>query len=141
MPTLPWTTVTDSPDSSEVVVMASRLPLCRHHSIPRFLAATMTIRRQLHLSEGLLGYALDASLVHGVFWTVSAWQSQEALDRFARSDPHRRLILSIRPLMAPTTFTFWRHPGLELPVRWDLARTKLSEAQTDARRQAPRPRA
>jgi hypothetical protein len=134
MPTLPWTTITDRPESADVVVMASRLPLRRHRSLPRFVVATIAIRRQLRTSEGLLGYALDADLVHGVFLTVSAWQTQEALDRFAESDPHRRLILSIRPLMAPTTFTFWRHPGREIPVKWDRVRTKLSDAQTDAPR-------
>jgi hypothetical protein len=132
MPTLPWTTIADSAESADVVVMASRLPLRRHRSIPRFLTATMAIRRQLRNSDGLLSYALDADLVRGVFWTVSAWQTQSALDRFAGSDPHRRLILSIRPLMAPTTFAFWRHPGREIPINWDLVRTKLADAQTDA---------
>ncbi len=136
---MPWTSVTDSAgDGAAIVVMASVLPLRRHRSIPHFLAATMAIRRQLRNSDGLLGYALDADLVHGVFWTVSAWQTQEALDRFAESDPHRRLIMSIRPLMPPTTFTFWRQPGRETPVKWDSARTKLSNAQTDAPRQAAR---
>ena len=86
----------------------------------------MAIRRQLRSSEGLVGYALDADLVHGVFWTVSAWHIQEALDRFAGGEPHLTLIMSIRPVMARTIFTFWRHPGDEIPVTWDLARAKLA---------------
>jgi hypothetical protein len=127
MPTSGWTTMAGRGDAADVVVMASRLPLRRHRSIPRSLAATLAVRRQLRHTEGVVGYALDADLVQAVFWTVSAWQSQEALDRFAGSDPHRRLILSIRLLMAPTTFTFWQQPSSEVPVRWDFARTKLSD--------------
>jgi hypothetical protein len=114
--------------ATEVVVMASRLPLERHRSIPGFLSATMKIRGQLGRTEGLVGYALDADLVHAVFWTVSAWQSREALDRFAGEDPHRSIIATIRPRMAPTTFTFWTHPANQLPVPWDLVRQKVSEA-------------
>jgi hypothetical protein len=49
---------------------------------------------------------------------ASVWESQDALDRFARSDPHRRPISSIQPLMAPTTFTFWDQPSTEVPVQW-----------------------
>jgi quinol monooxygenase YgiN len=86
---------------------------------------------QLRHTEGLVGYALDADLVHAVFWTVSVWESQDALDRFARSDPHRRLISSIQPLMAPTTFTFWDQPSTEAPVQWDLAHQKLSQMHPD----------
>jgi hypothetical protein len=90
----------------------------------------MKIRGQLGRTDGLVGYALDADLVHAVFWTVSAWQSREALDRFAGQDPHRTLIAGIRPRMAPTTFTFWAQPANQLPVKWDLVREKISAAQS-----------
>jgi quinol monooxygenase YgiN len=131
MPTLRWTKGAATPSGPNLVAMASHLPLRRHRSIPSFLKAALAIRRQLRHTEGLVGYALDADLVHAVFWTASVWESQDALDRFARSDPHRRLTSSIDPLMAPTTFTFWDQPSTEVPVQWDLARQKLSQVQAD----------
>ena len=129
MPAIPWSSHADVGSATEVVVMASRLPLKRHRSIPGFMSATMKIRGQLGRAEGLVGYALDADLVHAVFWTVSAWQSREALDRFAGEDPHRTIIAGIRSQMAPTTFTFWSHPAAQLPVPWDLVRQKVSEPE------------
>jgi hypothetical protein len=130
MPAIPWSNRADVGSATEVVVMASRLPLKQHRSVPGFMSATMKIRKQLGHADGLIGYALDADLVHAVFWTVSAWQSREALDRFAGQDPHRTLVAAIRPRMAATTFTFWSHPAVQLPVPWDLARQKISEAQS-----------
>ncbi len=101
MPTLRWTNGADTPSGPNLVAMASHLPLRRYRLIPSFLTATLAIRRQLRHTEGLVGYALDADLVHAVFWTASVWESQDALDRFARSDPHRRLISSIQPRWPP----------------------------------------
>jgi len=129
VPAIPWSARAGADPSAEVVVMASRLPLKGHRSIPGFLSATMKIRGQLGRADGLVGYALDADLVHAVFWTVSAWQDRESLDRFAGQDPHREIIMGIRPRMAPTTFVFWTQPAEQLPVRWDVVRQKIAEAQ------------
>jgi hypothetical protein len=130
VPAIPWRSRADtSVDSAtEVVVMASRLPLKRHRSMPGFLASTMKIRRQLGGAGGLIGYALDADLVHAVFWTVSAWRSRDSLDQFADQDPHRTIISGIPPRMKPTTFVFWSHPADQLPVGWDTVREKIQEA-------------
>ncbi len=130
MPAIPWSRHAGVDSSTDVVVMASRLPLKRHRSIPGFLSATMKIRGQLGRADGLVGFALDADLVHAVFWTVSAWRSRESLDQFAGQNPHRTIISSIRPRMAPTTFVFWTYPADLLPVRWDTVRQKIAEAES-----------
>jgi hypothetical protein len=67
--------------------------------IPRFLAATLAIRQQLATGPDLIGYALDAELLVKRFWTVSVWESQEAIDSFAAATPHRTRVESIRPKM------------------------------------------
>jgi hypothetical protein len=132
MPKVPWTTVTAVPPDTQVTVMASRLPLRHYRHIPRFLAATVRIRRQLAHADGLVGYALDAQLFHKMFWTVSAWTGQDDLDRFQRADPHHRDTRAIRPLMLPTTFVFWTGIARDLPVPWREVRTRV-----DAHRSSP----
>jgi quinol monooxygenase YgiN len=127
MPALPWTSRTAVGGDDECVVMASRLPLAHYRHIPAFLAATMAIRRQLAAADGLIGYALDAHLMSRTFWTVSAWQSREALDAFSRANPHSARVSAIRPRMQPTTFTFWTCPGSELPVHWHEVRRRIAE--------------
>ncbi len=42
--------------------MASRLPLRSYRQILRFLRLTLTIRRQLAASEGMVGYSLLAQV-------------------------------------------------------------------------------
>jgi heme-degrading monooxygenase HmoA len=87
-----------SPDQArEYAVMASRLPLARYRDLPGFLRATMLIRTQLIGARGLIGYALDAHLTRKTFWTVSVWDSRDALDTFSRADPHRSRVRVIRP--------------------------------------------
>lgn len=128
MPALPWVSRAPAEPAQECVVMASRLPLARYRHVPSFLSATAAIRRQLAGAEGLIGYALDANLLRKTFWTVSAWESREALDAFSRADPHLARIGPIRPHMLPTTFTFWTTRGGELPIAWTAVRQHIAAA-------------
>jgi hypothetical protein len=127
MPKLPWTTIESVPPDTEVTVMASRLPLRRYRHIPRFLVATLRIRRQLAQSDGLVGYALDAQLARKTFWTVSAWTGRDRLYRFDGADPHRSAKEGIRPHMEPSTFVFWTGTAADLPIPWDEVRRRLAE--------------
>jgi quinol monooxygenase YgiN len=129
MPALPWTTISRPDPGREYVVMASRLPLARYRDTPAFLRAAMAIRAQLARADGLIGYSLDAHLARKTFYTVSAWNSQDALDAFSRADPHRSRVTVIRPRMRPTTFTFWIVQGAGLPVSWAEARRHIAEAE------------
>ncbi len=130
MPKLPWTSITGVPPETPVTIMGSRLPLQRYRYIPRFLQATLRIRKQLARSEGLVGYALDAQLVRKTFWTVSAWVGKDELRRFDRSDPHHAETAAIRPTMDPTTFVFWSGTAGDLPVDWRDVRVRIAERQS-----------
>jgi hypothetical protein len=132
MPKLPWTAVTDVAPDTEVVVMASRLPLRRYRHIPGFLAATLRIRRQLAGAPGLVGYTLDARLLRKEFWTLSAWTDRSALRAFDRADPHKGSVEGIRQHMAPTTFVTWTATGADVPVGWDEATRRVEERRSAA---------
>ena len=114
---------------AELTVMASRLPLRRHRSIPRFMLWTLRIRRQLAASPGLVGYALDAQPMGKRFWTVSAWLGRPELQRFDRADPHRSAVTDIGPLMDRSTFVMWTTRASDLPVGWDEVRRRIGEAR------------
>jgi hypothetical protein len=118
MPALPWTGRQPIDPARSYLVMASRLPLIAHRSIPGFLRDAMEIRRQLARAEGLVGYALNAELARKTFWTFSAWADQASLDSFARSDPHRRITQRLAPVMGPTRFETLTVAGSRLPLRW-----------------------
>ena len=128
MPTLPWTSLGEVDAARDYVVMASRLPLARYRDIPRFLRASLDIRRQLANSEGLVGYGLDARLLRRTFWTLSVWRNEADLATFAHADPHDRHVRRIRPLMNTSTFVTWTVPGAQLPVTWAQARRRVASA-------------
>ena len=125
MPALPWVQRETLDPETTYLAMASYLPLKRRWSIPGFLRDTLAIRRQLARAEGLIGYALDAEVVKGVFWTFSVWRSQEHLDSFARSDPHRRIIERLRPLMSQTRFEFFPVAADNVPMTWEQRKAPL----------------
>jgi heme-degrading monooxygenase HmoA len=116
MPALPWVERQPIDPSATYVAMASRLPLVAYHSIPGFLWRTMLIRRQLSTAPGLIGYGLDAQLSRRTFWTFSIWDSNESLETFAGTDPHRRLTMELRGQMQETRFERFRIGGHELPL-------------------------
>src|SRR6266581_7262556 len=118
MPALPWTRISDPQSDRDYVVMASRLPLTGYRYLPAFLRATLAIRGQLATSPGLIGYALDAHPLAKTFWTLSVWDSRDAIEDFSRARPHGELIGGIRPHMRPSTFVFWTVRGADLPVSW-----------------------
>ena len=129
MPALPWTTFSPPDPGREYHAMASRLPLARYLDMFGFLRAATAIRGQLAHADGLIGYALDAHLAQKTFYTVSAWESQDALEAFSRADPHHARVEVIRPRMRPTTFTFWTVSGADLPIGWAEVRRQIAEAE------------
>jgi quinol monooxygenase YgiN len=119
MPALPWVERQAIDPDREYLAMASRLPLKHYRSIPGFMRDTLAIRRQLGSTSGLVGYALNAELSRKRFWTFSVWADQASLDAFAASDPHRRIIRRLGPLMGETRFEFFGISGSQLPMTWD----------------------
>ena len=128
MPALPWKQIETPDPDTEYVVMGSSLPLRGYRFVPRFLAQSMRIRRQLAGTPGLVGYGLDARLLHKEFRTVSVWTSDEALARFARSQPHAGVTATKRRRMGASRFVTWTAPGSQVPVGWDVVDAHLSAA-------------
>lgn len=133
MPTLPWTTPNPARPQTRALVMASRLEVRSYKDVPRFFLKSLAAWRQVKTAPGALGASLIAQPLKRTFWTLSAWESREALYTYAKAEPHRTVMTSLRPTMNESVFTFWEVPVEELPIRWPDARQKLVEQQqTDA---------
>lgn len=129
MPTLPWTVIRPAAPHTEVFVMASRLEVASPRHVPRFLWLSLAAWRQVRRAPGGVGASLVARLLGGVFWTLSAWESKEALYAYARAEPHRSTMKRLRPAMRQSQFVIWTVPADQLPVSWDEARRRLEEAR------------
>ncbi|MFP8886417.1 DUF3291 domain-containing protein [Streptomyces mangrovi] len=129
MPELSWTTVNPAAPATEAVVMASRLEVASLRHVPRFFRLSLASWRQARRSRGALGVSLMAQFGRGVFWTLSAWESEEALYAYAGAEPHRSIMKRLRPATKDSHFVFWTVPAGRLPVSWEEARDRLVQAR------------
>lgn len=128
MPTLPWSTVPDAAPDGNVVVLASRLDLRSLRTVPAFLRMAMKVRKQVLASPGAVGVSLIAEPFAKTFWTLSAWADQASLDMFVASEPHLGVMRRFPPTMTGANFVTWVVSAETLPVAWDEAKRRLSEA-------------
>jgi hypothetical protein len=134
MPALPWTKGSFNPTGDrELHVLTSTLPLTRYGDVPRFLRWAMQIRKQLATTEGCAGYSLDARLLRKTFYTLSAWEDREAMDRFVRSGRHAAMLADMAGRLGQSTFVESSAPATELPLDWSAAKQRLTNARRPPR--------
>lgn len=121
----PWKTIASVDKSREYLALLTYLPLKSYGKIPQFLQFTFQIQRQLSGSAGAIGYSLRAKPLSLNFWTLSAWDGEEALQTFVRTAPHLSVMKNLIPHMGPTKFFRWKVAGSALPLRWDDAMTHM----------------
>lgn len=133
MPALPWTTGPFNPvGDTELHVLTSTLPLTRYRDVPRFLRWAMRIRKQLATTDGCAGYSLDARLLRKTFYTLSAWQDREAMNRFVHSGRHAAMLVDMAGRLGPSTFVESSTQADGLPLDWAAAKQRLTSARQPA---------
>ena len=115
-------------DGTEAYVMASKFELTSGWRTPAFLALAIRAWRQARRSSGALGVTLRAQPLRLSYWTLSAWTGRDALDAFARAEPHRTIMRRVRPWARTATFRFWTADATQLaPDRlWAEAERRIS---------------
>ncbi|GHJ01130.1 hypothetical protein TPA0906_29950 [Streptomyces olivaceus] len=126
MPTLPWTVPNRSPQATEVHVFASRFETRTLWGALKFLVRTPGVWRQIRSAPGAYGASLKAEPFRRTFWTLSAWESPQALKTFARSGAHAPAFRGLSAQMRESTFASWPASSDELPVSWAEVRSRLT---------------
>jgi len=130
MPALPWTTGPFNPTGDrELHVLTSTLPLTRYRDVPRFIRWTMQIRKQLSTTEGCAGYSLDARLLRKTFYTLSAWQDRDTMNRFVHSGQHAAMLADMAGRLGQPTFVESSTDANGLPLEWAAAKQRLTNAR------------
>lgn len=129
MPTLPWITPNPAAPQTRAVVMASRFELRSLMHVPGFFLKSLGAWKQVRSAPGALGASLIANPLQRRFFTLSAWESKEALYAYANTEPHRSSMQGLRSTMKHSVFTFWEIPAEELPIAWDEAKRRLDEQE------------
>jgi heme-degrading monooxygenase HmoA len=131
MPTLPWITPNPPSGHSEAVIMASRLEVTSLRHVPRFFFNSLAAWRQVSQAQGAFGASLIAEPFKGVFWTLSAWESKEAMYAYAKAEPHRQIMQGLRSVMKVSHFIFWTAAVEELPIAWADAKERLAQHRAE----------
>ena len=125
MPAKPWTSISSPSRDGDYVALLSYLPLKSYGRILPFMYYTMQINQQLASAPGLVGYSLLGRPLSKRFWTLSAWESEEALRAFVQRPPHVRVMSALAAHMDKTEFVRWPVKGSQLPLNWDEALARL----------------
>lgn len=122
-----WKSFGKAGPAREYVALISSLPLKSYWKMPAFIRFSRQIGEQLESAKGLVGYSLLARPLSKRFWTLSAWESGEALRQFVQDPPHLGVMAEIRPHMGETKFVQWKVHGSELPLKWNDALKRLDQ--------------
>jgi heme-degrading monooxygenase HmoA len=128
VPATPWKTRREPEAEREYPVLLTALPMRKLSRLPRFLRYVMQIRGQLNRTDGLLGYSLLAKPLRSNYWTLSVWESNDALHRFIRESPHREAMAELPRYLSGFRTTRWTIRGNGVPPNWNdaLARERDS---------------
>lgn len=125
MPPLPWKSIVEPAIDREYLCLVSYLPLRHRRMLFKFMNYTSKIRKQLKETDGVVGYSLLAHVMRSDFWTLSVWESEQALADFVRTSPHAGVMSALVPHMGQTRFLTWTARGDSVPPSWDDALRRL----------------
>jgi hypothetical protein len=121
-PPLPWKSFASADPEHDYLILLTTLPVRRLSKLPRFLGYTRRIQKQLDdRPAGLIGYSLLAKPLRSRYWTLSAWEDEQALRAFIRQPPHVDAMRDLPQVLAGFTTVRWTVPGAQLPPDWDDA--------------------
>ena len=116
-----WKSLRSPEAAQDYVALLTYLPLKKYRTIPRFLGYLRRVEAQLSRTEGIVGYSLRAKFMRRDFWTLSVWESEDALQAFVHQGFHAGLMAVLMPDMGATNFVRWKVKGSDCPPSWDDA--------------------
>ena len=122
----PWKWSSSVEPDREYLVLASSIPPRSRRSTWRLFRGARTVRKQLAVTDGVIGFALLARPLAKQYATLSVWRDEDALAAFAETEPHRELMKALSPEMGPTNFVRWTIRGADGRPAWDDALQRLT---------------
>src|SRR5437899_6730910 len=107
-------------DERELVCSATYLRVRGPWVLPGFLLQTWRVVRAARRTPGSVSVRLLGLPPLPFFWTVTVWESQEAMDAFVATEPHRLAMAAMSRWGSVgrfTRFTSTRRPGWRRALR------------------------
>lgn len=122
----PWKSFAQMEPERQYLVLASSIPARAYSATWQLFRGSQIVRSQLGRTDGVVGFSMLARPIRKQYATLSVWTGEEALDRFAATEPHGALMARLAPLMGPTRFVRWTIAGHEGRPSWGDALDRLA---------------
>lgn len=93
----------------------------------RFQELVGPIGADLQTREGLIAVAFGQSQKCGTVRTMAVWASEQAMGDFVLGDAHLAAMAEASVVGENGAVTHWEVAADEIPMSWDLARSKIAE--------------
>ncbi len=122
----PWKWSSPLEPERQYLVLASSIPPQSRRSTWSLFRGASAVRKQLVVTDGVIGFALMARPFAKQYATLSVWRDEDALAAFAEAEPHRGLMTKLSAEMGPTRFVRWTIRGVDGRPSWSDALQRLS---------------
>jgi len=109
----------------QACISATRTEIARTRDLPGIMLGGLRLRARWSSNPGSIGVRLGVDLRRRVSYSVSAWRSPEDLDRFVRSEHHRRVIAPYRTRVDVHAVR-WEGDCTDHDALWREARDRLA---------------
>lgn len=120
-----WKTLGVLDADAEYLVLASSIPPKSLTSTWSMFRGSRVVRQQLLTTDGVLGFSMLAEPLRKKYATLSVWRNEEALDAFAGTHPHDRLMAQLKSSMNGPKFVRWTISGSDGTPSWADALDRL----------------
>jgi heme-degrading monooxygenase HmoA len=107
------------------LISLTRLRVRSFRYLPGFLWDTFQSVRQVQRSPGFLGGRLLVNSGY-VFWTMTAWQDEAAMNAYRTSGAHRQAMPELLNWCDEAAVVHWTEESAEIP-EWQQAEQHMSE--------------
>jgi quinol monooxygenase YgiN len=122
----PWKSLGSLEADRQYLVLASSIPPKRVSSTWSMFTGSRAVRKQMLAADGVLGFSMLAEPLRKHYATLSVWRDEAALDAFAATSPHARLMAELAPAMNEPRFVRWTIAGRDGVPSWFDALDRLS---------------
>ena len=110
---------------TEAVVVALTYARPARGQNEAFQAHVGAISAQLEQTPGMLGYGFRSRVPGRDNWTMSIWESEEAMLSFMVGSAHGEAMASAGEILEDSAFTHWTAAPDTLPPDWDASISRL----------------
>ncbi|KAA3643410.1 MAG: hypothetical protein DWQ07_23135 [Chloroflexi bacterium] len=126
-----WNFLREIQEDKEYILVATsglQAPPLNMAMSDEIIELTNQVVGQLRDADGCMGYALHNSFMPYSEWTVSIWESDDAVNQFFRTGTHLAVIKKLGELIqANFKHARWLMDGSELPPAWEQILEELDQ--------------